>query len=188
MFSHSSIVSLIGLWLLLCSSSTRAQFNQIWLNDTLDSSNPEILRLSSLRSIELIDRPARATTGAVLNTSLIGRELVAEGGRLELMQLPDFIEREVVIRWKAPLNGDDWSTKQLLEAEWICSGGEPGAAVVDGVRVASGIQTEVSQPRRMALDASSETWEALVRIRIPLEALSRAGDLEGSLILDCSSE
>ncbi|MEO0510532.1 MAG: hypothetical protein AAF065_11810 [Verrucomicrobiota bacterium] len=86
--------------------------------------------------------------------------------------------------WKTPVDADDDAELIRFEVEWNCPRGREGAAVVDGEFITTGILVEAGPVRLVDTDTSAQTWESELRLRLPLEALSRSGFLEGCLSIN----
>lgn len=165
-----------------------AQLSQITLGNSSGAGDVSVIRAQPLRISEIVPSSEVGQTGAAVNAQALGGVLVADGVLPRALQLPDFIERSVLVRWKVPIDDAFEPERQTLEAEWVCSSGEAGVARVDGQRVATGVRVDVDRPRRQSSDSLSVTWETTVRIRFPVEALERAGNLEGCLVLERTSD
>lgn len=142
------------------------------------------VNLGSVELFELLPATNRDSGIASLRTSFSDRNFVGNTPFLDSFELPESIYKNVVMTWKTPVDADDDAELIRFEVEWNCPRGREGAAVVDGEFITTGILVEAGPVRLVDTDTSAQTWESELRLRLPLEALSRSGFLEGCLSIN----
>lgn len=144
----------------------------------------EVVRLDPI-GLHDLRHPDQLALGNVRVRAGRSLGLVAHAGRASLPDLPFTVERELPLRWQIRVPVDTVPQSFRVRAEWESEHGEPGRSSLSGEPTQRiPVEVSVEGPWLVESDERTQLFEGTVTVLIPIDAIERAGDYRGRVVLD----